>query len=152
MTKRVLIVDDRSTIRSIFNRILSQRPDLEICGEADDGLEAIEKAKSLKPDLVLLDVSMPMMSGIEVASVLRKALPRMAIILVTMHGEKIGKSLASAVGVDAVLAKSEGMTGLLEAVDKALASRTPVAPIIEAHLETPEGPNGPPSKDAPPGK
>jgi DNA-binding NarL/FixJ family response regulator len=135
MTKRVLIVDDRSTIRSIFSKILSERPDLEVCGEAEDGLEAIQKAKSLKPDLVLLDVSMPMMSGIEVASVLRKSLPRMAIILVTMHGEKIGKALASAVGVDTVLAKQDGMTGLLEAVDKALASKSPVAPIIGARLE-----------------
>src|ERR1700687_1498496 len=135
MTKRVLIVDDRSTIRSIFSKILSQRPDLEVCGEAEDGLEAIQKAKSLKPDLVLLDVSMPMMSGIEVASVLRKFFPSMAIILVTMHGEKIGKALASAVGVDAVLAKQDGMTGLLEAVDKGLASKSPVAPVIEARLE-----------------
>jgi DNA-binding NarL/FixJ family response regulator len=137
MTKRVLIVDDRSTIRSIFTKILSERPDLEVCGEAEDGLEAIQKAKSLKPDLVLLDVSMPMMSGIEVASVLRKFFPSMAIILVTMHGEKIGRSLAAAVGVDAVLAKQDGMTGLVEAVNKALASRAPVAPIIEARLEPP---------------
>ena len=135
MTKRVLIVDDRSTIRSIFSKILSERPDLEVCGEAEDGLEAIQKAKSLKPDLVLLDVSMPMMSGVEVASVLRKFFPSMAIILVTMHGEKIGKALASAVGVDAVLAKQDGMTGLLEAVDKTLASKSPVAPVIEARLE-----------------
>jgi DNA-binding NarL/FixJ family response regulator len=135
MPKRVLIVDDRSTIRCIFRHILSQRSDLEVCGEANDGLEAIEKAKLLTPDVVLLDVSMPMMNGVEAASVLRKLFPRMAIILVTMHGENIGKSLASAVGVDAVLAKHEGMTGLLEAVDRALASRSAVAPILEARLD-----------------
>lgn len=135
MRKKVLIADDRSTMRSILKTFLSQRPDIEVCGEAANGLETVEKAKLLAPDLVLLDVSMPMMNGIEAASVLKKLLPDMAIILVTMHGEKIGKALSAAVGVDAVLSKPDGLAALLAAIDTALANRS--APhIIEAGLDT----------------
>jgi DNA-binding NarL/FixJ family response regulator len=119
--KRVLIADDSSTVRDIIKFFLALRGNLEICGEASDGLEAVEKATESKPDLILLDFAMPNMNGAEAASVLKKRLPRTSIILFTMYNENIGEYLTSAIGVDAVLSKIDGMSALVNAVDAVLA-------------------------------
>jgi DNA-binding NarL/FixJ family response regulator len=116
-TKRVLIADDTHLMRRLIGDFLAQRPDFEICGEATNGLEAVEKAKELNPDVVLLDISMPVMPGIEAASILRKHLPEAAIILFTMTSEHYRPALLKAVGVDAVLAKADGLKALAETID-----------------------------------
>jgi DNA-binding NarL/FixJ family response regulator len=121
LPKQVFIADDSSTVRRIIKAFLSQRTDLEVCGEAADGLQAVERAKALKPDVILLDISMPEMSGVEAASVLKKIMPSIPIILFTMYSENMGKYLASAIGVDAVLSKPDGMTALVKAVEAVLA-------------------------------
>ncbi|GAC1616104.1 MAG: hypothetical protein PVS2B2_13410 [Candidatus Acidiferrum sp.] len=126
MPKMVLIVDDRSTIRSILRTFLTQRLDLEVCGEAADGFEAVEKAKLLNPDLILLDLSMPRMNGVEAASIIKKQLPHSSIILFTMYSENIGRALTSAIGVDAVLSKPDGLASLLKAIDAVLAAKPPL--------------------------
>ena len=95
-------------------------PDLEICGEAVNGLDAIEKAKKLKPNLVLLDLSMPEMNGIEVASILKKTMPDVLIVLFTMYSNNIGKALVSTIGVDAVLTKPDGMRQIVDTVNAVL--------------------------------
>jgi two-component system, NarL family, response regulator NreC len=124
MAKRVLIADDSSTVRDILKMFLEQRAELDICGEAADGLEAVEKAIALRPDLVLLDYSMPKMNGAEVASVLKKLIPEIHIILFTMYSEDIGRSVTSAIGIDAVLSKPEGITPLVKAIDAVLAGNS----------------------------
>ena len=121
MPKQVFIADDSSTVRRIIKAFLRQRTDLEVCGEAADGLEAVEKAKVLKPDVILLDISMPEMNGVVAASILKKIMPSIPIILFTMYSENMGKYLASAIGVDAVLSKPDGMTALVKAVEAVLA-------------------------------
>lgn len=122
VTKRILIADDNASIRrAIRSFLLAKAEEMEICGEAVDGLEAVEKAKQLNPDLVLLDFAMPQMNGAEVASILRKKMPRTKIILFTMHSERIGKSLTSAIGVDVVLSKPDGMTEMMRSVRSLLA-------------------------------
>ena len=75
----------------------------EVCGEAADGVDAIEKAEQLKPDLIVLDVAMPRMNGVEAASVLKRMMPDVPIVWFTMYKELVGFSLTGAVGVDAVL-------------------------------------------------
>jgi two-component system response regulator NreC len=115
-TKRVLIADDSATVRSVMRGFLNDMSEIEICGEASNGLEAVEKAKQLKPDLVLLDLSMPHMNGAEVASVLKKTMPDVVIILFTMYSQNVGKSLTSAVGVDLVLSKPDGMAQLVRSI------------------------------------
>jgi DNA-binding NarL/FixJ family response regulator len=112
---QLLIVDDNSSMRHIIRSLLEQQG-YEICGEAEDGLQAIELAKQLKPDLILLDASMPKLGGPQVASVLKRMLPKSRIILFTFFDDTIGKELASAIGVDLVLSKTEGMTKLLHSV------------------------------------
>jgi DNA-binding NarL/FixJ family response regulator len=118
--RQVLIADDSSTIRDIIRTFLAHRPDVAVCGEAVNGLEAVEKARTLKPDLVLLDLAMPEMNGAEAASVLKKTMPEVSIILFTMYGENIGRYLTSAIGVDAVISKPDGMTALGRVIDAML--------------------------------
>jgi two-component system, NarL family, vancomycin resistance associated response regulator VraR len=117
MHKRVLIADDSSSVRNIIRTCLRDQEGIEICGEAADGLEAIEKAQTLKPDLVLLDLVMPEINGAEVASILKQKMPDIRIILFTMYTDRIGKYLSSAVGVDAVLSKPDGMTNIVESIN-----------------------------------
>jgi two-component system, NarL family, response regulator NreC len=81
---RVLIADDNVLVRSGIAEILSDRG-WEICGEASEGAEALEKARKLRPDLVLLDVSMPGVNGFEIAKVIRKELPDVRIVIVSQH-------------------------------------------------------------------
>jgi DNA-binding NarL/FixJ family response regulator len=118
--KKILIADDSVSVRYVIRTFLKDVPDVEICGEAANGLDAVEKAKKLAPDLVLLDLSMPMMNGAEVASVLKKSMPHVPIIMFTMYSENVGASLKSALGVDAVLSKPDGMTQLVATVKSTL--------------------------------
>jgi CheY-like chemotaxis protein len=121
MHKRVLIADDSSSVRDVIRTFLRDHEDIEICGEAVDGLEALEKAQRLKPDLVLLDLVMPEINGAEVASILKNKMPNIRIILFTMYSERIGKFLSSAIGVDVVLSKPDGMTNIVESINSLFA-------------------------------
>ena len=127
MAKQILIADDSDTVRRILKMFLETRDDLMVCGEAANGFEAVEKAKLLRPDLVLLDLAMPEMNGAEAASVLKKSLPDVPIIVFTMFSENIGRSLTSAVGVDLVLSKPDGMKALVEAIEDLLLRGLPPA-------------------------
>jgi DNA-binding NarL/FixJ family response regulator len=120
--KTILIADDSASVRYVIREFLKDVPDLEICGEAVNGLDAIEKAKKLKPNLVLLDLSMPEMNGIEVASILKKTMPDVLIVLFTMYSNNIGKALVSTIGVDAVLTKPDGMRQIVDTVNAVLAT------------------------------
>jgi DNA-binding NarL/FixJ family response regulator len=126
--KRILIVDDGEEVRQVMRAVFEARTNYEICGEASNGAEAVEKALELKPDLLLLDVAMPMLNGVEVASVLGRSLPEMPIVLYTMYNEMLGLSLASAVGAKAVISKADGISKLLECVQNLLEPKTGPGP------------------------
>ena len=113
----VLIADDNPLVRTVVRFFVECHKGLEVCGEATDGVDVIEKAKELRPDLIVLDLSMPRMNGLEAASKLKRIMPQVPIILFTMYKEQLGNS---PVGVDAVLAKPDGMTGLVECVQRLL--------------------------------
>jgi DNA-binding NarL/FixJ family response regulator len=121
MSKRILIVDDSDTVRKVIRLFLETHTGLEVCGEAGDGVDGIEKAKQLRPDLVLLDLAMPRMNGAEAASVMKGQRPDVPIVLFTIHGEMMGRSMTSAVGVNAVLSKSDGLGKLAECIQGLLA-------------------------------
>jgi DNA-binding NarL/FixJ family response regulator len=122
MPKSILIVDDSATVRDVIRFFLEGQEDLSVCGEAVDGVDAIEKAKALQPDLILLDLAMPRMNGVEAASVLKGMMPKVPIILFTMYNEALGQSLASAVGVSMVVSKPDGMGKLVQCVQSLLKS------------------------------
>jgi two-component system, NarL family, nitrate/nitrite response regulator NarP len=110
--KTILIADDSKIIRTKIRQVLERDTDFVVCGEADNGSEAVGKAKELAPDLVILDVRMPCLSGIDVAGVLRHALPRTRSVLLTMYAEDVGPNLVSLFRIDAVLAKTDGLADL----------------------------------------
>jgi len=117
MPKQVLIADDNSVVRRMVREFFEERGDVQVCGEAANGLEALEKAKELRPDLVLLDLVMPEMNGAEAATALKKLMPNMPIILFTMYGRNIRGSRNQMIDADLVISKSDGMAALESAVD-----------------------------------
>jgi len=119
---RILIVDDLPEMRKLIRTCIEEETDFCVCGEALDGLDAIDKAQNLKPDLIILDASMPRMNGIEAAPKLKKLLPQTPIILFTFHEGMMRGFDAREVGVDTVVTKANGMFPLKESV-KALLQR-----------------------------
>ena len=105
--KRVLLVDDSATIRKTVRRLFDSHPNFEVVGEAEHGREAIEKAPNLRPDLIILDLSMPVMNGLEAAPLLTEILPNAWIIVLTAHEFPDVYRLLREVGIHAVVPKSE---------------------------------------------
>jgi len=100
--KTVLVVDDNAAIRKMLaSAFLSDG--FKTCGEAENGKEAVELAKQIKPDVITLDLSMPVMNGITAASKLRRHFPTTPIILFTLYGDSVSKAAASEAGVSLVL-------------------------------------------------
>jgi DNA-binding NarL/FixJ family response regulator len=112
---RILVIDDGDSVRDII-RLFLERDGFEVCGEAADGLEAIEQAKKLKPDLIVLDLAMPRMNGADAASILSKTMPDVPIVMLTLYQNVLGNALASAVGVKAIVDKTDGMDKLVACV------------------------------------
>ena len=108
-----------------FRAYLTRR-NFEVCGEAIDGTDVLEKAMQLEPALIILDLRMPNMNGVEVASVLKSRMPNVRIVLLTMYDEVMGyKQLMSAIGVDATIPKTNCFDSLAECVRGLLRSATP---------------------------
>jgi DNA-binding NarL/FixJ family response regulator len=120
MPKSILIADDSEPIRSVLRTFLESREGFEVCGEAVDGVDAIEKAKELHPDLIILDLAMPRMNGAAAAFVLKRRMPKTPIILFTICDGVMGKALASAVNMDLVLAKPDGLYDMVTHVEELL--------------------------------
>jgi DNA-binding NarL/FixJ family response regulator len=112
MPRSVLIVDDSELVRRGMRQFFEHLPDWRIAGEAASGTKAIEIASELKPDLILLDFSMPGLNGIEAASLLRKILPHAYITVFTVYDTSVGSRLSSAAGVNLVLSKADGWSSL----------------------------------------
>jgi DNA-binding NarL/FixJ family response regulator len=121
--KRVLLVDDNPIVRSFVRRLFELEADFELSGEACDARDAIEKARLLSPDLVILDLSMPDMTGLATAPLLRKILPEARIILFTVHEEHALEELARAAGIDAVVSKYQAAAKLVVQAQALLASK-----------------------------
>jgi DNA-binding NarL/FixJ family response regulator len=108
---RVLLVDDNAAVRSAVRPLFTSH-NFEVVGEAENGLEAVEKAPDLKPDLIVLDLSMPEMNGFEAAPLLLKVLPKVRLILFTIHDAPELKRISQAAGIHAVVAKGQAVSDL----------------------------------------
>lgn len=103
---QILIVDDKPHVRSGIRMLLQKHQDWTICGEASDGIEAIRQAEKLKPDVILLDISMPKMDGLTALPLIREKSPQSQIIVLTLHESLDTARVASSVGARAYITKS----------------------------------------------
>ncbi len=110
----VLIVDDSPTIRKVICELFTREGDFEVCGEAENGRQAIDKAMDLKPALIVTDLSMPVMNGLVATRILRKLMPEVPIILYSAHIDPYVEKEALAAGASAVLPKSDAVALLIE--------------------------------------
>jgi len=117
MAVRILLVDDHPIVRQGLKTILEGHAGWEVIGEASDGAEAITKAGELKPDVIVLDVTMPTMNGLEACRLLRKQVPDLEILFVTQHDSPHMMREAMEAGARGYVVKSNAARDLLEAVE-----------------------------------
>lgn len=122
MSTRILIVDDSTSIRHLVRAFLEVHPDFNVCGEAADGMEGVEKAVELKPDLIVLDLSMPRMDGLQAATVLQQTMPKVPIILFTFFDDEVLRRRARDAGIASVLPKTGPMDELRKEVRRLAAT------------------------------
>lgn len=130
MPHRILIVDDHYEMRRSLKTVLEAHPDWQVCGEANDGLEAVQQAAELRPDLIIMDFWMPGMDGIKATQKILLYSPHIPVLLYTNHMSPQLSSLAASNGVRVVVSKSDPVDQLLEAVEALLIDRR--APAREA--------------------
>ncbi len=124
MHARILIADDHEVVRRGIRAILEERPEWEICGEARNGLDAIRLARELKPDAIVLDVTMPLMSGLRAAHEISQEQPGCKLLMFTMHESKTLAEFAQQSGAHGLVAKNRALDELIQALDDVLAGRT----------------------------
>lgn len=106
---RILLADDFEVVRNGLKNLLSESGEWDICGEADNGLSAVQKTVELKPDVIVLDITMPVMNGLEAAREIRRLAPRTKIVMFSMHDSAHIAQEAKQAGADAYVAKSSGI-------------------------------------------
>lgn len=121
MTPTILLVDDHEIVRKGIRQMLDGR--WQICGEATNGEEAVEKALQLKPDLILMDISMPRVNGIEATKRIRKLSLPVKILILSMHDSREIAQQAKEAGADECLSKTASMEELLKSITALLSSR-----------------------------
>lgn len=121
-TARILVADDHESMRRAVRCLVTMNPGWEICGEANDGREAIAKAAELKPDLVLLDFKMPDANGIQAGSEICSTMPNTPILLYTLYKTPELEVAAKLVGIRQIIGKEGGAADLLSAIETELAS------------------------------
>jgi len=113
---KVLIVDDQESVRQSLKTILQLEDDLEVVGEAKDGVEAVEKTKMLEPDVVLMDMRMTRADGLSAARGIREHSESVGVVMITMHHSDIAREQALEAGVDTFVEKGIAMEDLVDAI------------------------------------
>ena len=131
---RLIIVDDHDLVRSGLRYMLTREPDLELVGEAKDGGEALELCRRLRPDLVLMDVSMPEMDGIAATQAIKQKYPATRVIIITIHENPDYLQEALKAGANGYILKDSTKPEVLAAVRKALQGETPLDSQLAAQL------------------
>jgi DNA-binding NarL/FixJ family response regulator len=117
-TLRILVADDNESVRRSIRQLLQSQSDIEVACEAVDGVDAVIKAREHLPDVVLLDVTMPTMNGLEAAQILKHEFPSMDIIIVSQHDSRGFQGAALAAGVNGYVVKSNTAKDLIPELRK----------------------------------
>ena len=138
---KVLIADDHAIVREGLRQLLNGQTDMVVAGEAEDGRQALEKVKSLHPDVILLDIAMPHLSGLEVISLIKEAAPETQVVVLSMHSKETYVQQVLSSGALGYVLKASPSTDILEAIRMAhrneyfLSSRLK-AEVIGKYLKT----------------
>jgi two-component system nitrate/nitrite response regulator NarL len=140
MPLRILVADDHDVVRQGVRLILRRQTDWLICGEAENGLEALAKEKELKPDLIILDISMPNKDGLEVAAELRKRSSAAKVLVLTMHDSRELTAAVKAAGAKGYVVKSHAARDLAKAIQTIVDGGDFFSGPLPAKPDTPEKP------------
>ena len=113
MSHTILIADDNRSVRHALCEFFDREDDFDVCGEAGDGREAVAKAEELHPDLILLDLSMPLLNGLDATRILKRLMPQVPIIMYSAYGDTSTEREARSAGVSALVSKAEHISVLL---------------------------------------
>lgn len=126
----VLLADDHTLIRAGLRMVIEAQPDLSVIAEADNGRDAVAMAQTLKPDVVVMDIGMPSLNGIEAARQIRASLPDTSIVILSMHSDKGYILRALKAGAKAYLLKDSAETDLSRAIHAAAAGKSFFSPAV----------------------
>lgn len=133
---RVLLVDDHELFRQGMANLLNQQPDIQIVGDAGDGLEAHHRAVALKPDLILLDINMPGVDGLEALQLIRADLPETTVVMLTVHDEDEKLFKAIRAGAQGYILKNTPSTEFLQMCRQALRGEAALSPRLAGRILT----------------
>ena len=121
---RIVVADDQEVVRRRVVATLMSRGDVDVCAEASNGKEAVEKTRELNPDLVILDITMPELNGLDAARQIRSFAPNLPILILSVHKSKQVVEEAKKIGVRGYVTKGDAIQKLLLAVDSVLQNQT----------------------------
>jgi DNA-binding NarL/FixJ family response regulator len=130
----IVLADDHMLFRQGVKRIIEEHPDFKVIGEAGDGLALLDLLKTCCPDLVILDISMPLLRGLEAAREIRGAYPKLKILLLTMHRKKDFLQQAIEAGADGFMLKEDADYGLIQAIQALRRGEKYFSPLLVAKL------------------
>jgi DNA-binding NarL/FixJ family response regulator len=131
---RVLLADDHKLIRAGLVLVVQQQPDLSVIGEADDGRQAVQLVESLKPDVVVMDIGMPNLNGIEAARQITASRPDTAVVILSMHADEGYVLRALNAGARAYLLKDSATTDLVQAIRAVVEGKSFFSPAVSKVL------------------
>lgn len=131
---KILLADDHAMFRAGVRKMILERPDLEVVAEVGDGLELLEAVRNTQPDLVVLDISMPHLRGIEATREIKSAHPNVRVLILTMHNKKHYCHMCLSAGADGYLLKEDAPSELFVAIDAMIRGVTYLSPTLSRDL------------------
>jgi DNA-binding NarL/FixJ family response regulator len=131
---RILLADDHAMFRAGLRNMILERPDLEVVAEVGDGLELLAAVRNIEPDLVVLDISMPHLRGIEATREIKSAHPNVRVLILTMHKKKDYCHMCLSAGADGYLLKEDAPSELFVAIDAMIRGTTYLSPTLSKDL------------------
>lgn len=132
---RILLADDHTIVRQGMARLLEDQPDFEIVGEATTGQSVVDKALALQPDIIIMDIAMPRLNGIEAAKRVRKSLPNCKILILSMYSHEHYIHQLMETGISGYLLKDSSGQDIIKAIRAAMKNETVMSPSISQKVE-----------------